>query len=546
MKEALKGALTGQVTTALGLVWKDISSSQQKPVTPQSPAPQPVKPAVTEDEGVSVRSGTKGEPSATPAPPGSRFKEPSAVVTPRSSKELRLRKDLSSSRQKPITPQSPVPEPVKPRIEQKKAQVGEEAENKTGEDESEEYSLKELSAIRPTRGSRILWSFVVLACVLGVVGALYLSSPKRPRTTLRSEETPKPSQPAVTSEIRFVDNGDGTVTDKKYGLVWSKKNFGKMTWREAVDYCRENRGNLPGSGWHLPTIDELRTLIIGCSATEFGGRCPAKEGCRSEEDCYGGESKANCAGCEHHKGPGPEGCYMDKALDDPCYGYWSSTPAPWSSSSAFFVIFYDGSVYSENVDFLYGVRCVRAGEALKDAVPTQTKPNLAPPDDSGARFVDNGDRTITDKKYGLVWSKKNFGNMTWRKAVEYCRKNRARLPGSGWHLPTIDELRTLIIGCPATEPGGRCAAKEGCWSKEGCYGGDWKANCAPCEKHKGPGPEGCYMDKAFDDPCGWYWSSTPCPWSLSSAFGVDFFIGNVNFVDIDFHYGVRCVRSGKD
>jgi len=160
----------------------------------------------------------------------------------------------------------------------------------------------------------------------------------------------------------------------------------------------------------------------------------------------------------------------------------------------------------------------------------------------GQRFVDNEDGTVTDRKYRLVWSKKHFGNMTWQKAVDYCLENRAGLPGSGWHLPTIDELRTLIIGCRATEPGGRCPAKEGCRSKQDCYGGEWEPNCAPSEARKGPGPEGCYMDKAFDDPCGWYWSSTPCTWSSSSALLAAFSFGFVNCYDIVTINGVRCVR----
>jgi hypothetical protein len=192
-----------------------------------------------------------------------------------------------------------------------------------------------------------------------------------------------------------------------------------------------------------------------------------------------------------------------------------------------------------------GGKTAQVQVSLREAISAQT--GLAPSTLSGARFVDNVDGTVTDRKYRLVWSKKNFGNKSWQQAVEYCRENRARLPGSGWHLPTIDELRTLIIGCPATEPGGRCPAKEGCSSEEDCFGGDWGANCRPCEKHKGPGPKGCYMDEAFEDPCEWYWSSTRCLLSSSSAFDVNFNYGSVGNSDIyNLYYGVRCVRAGQD
>jgi hypothetical protein len=179
---------------------------------------------------------------------------------------------------------------------------------------------------------------------------------------------------------------------------------------------------------------------------------------------------------------------------------------------------------------------------------------------SGERFVDNGDGTVTDRKYRLVWSKKNFGEMTWQDAVDYCRKNRAGLPGSGWHLPTIDELRTLIIGCPATEPGGGCPTKEGCGRYNDCYGGNREMNCALCRRSDGPGPNGSYMDKAFDDPCYSYWSSTPCPWNDSWAFLVNFEYGSVSHFEMSFavgrvlsaddllcgaNFGVRCVRKAN-
>jgi hypothetical protein len=190
-----------------------------------------------------------------------------------------------------------------------------------------------------------------------------------------------------------------------------------------------------------------------------------------------------------------------------------------------------------------GGKTAQVQVTLREVSSAQT--GLASSTRSGERFVDNGDGTVTDKKYRLVWSKENLGSMTWQEAVDYCRKNRAGLPGSGWHLPTIDELRTLIIGCPATEPGGRCPVREGRRSEKDCYGGDWKANCTPCKDGHGQGPQGCYMDKAFEDPCYLYWSSTRCPWS-SSAFRVNFSYGDVDNYDMYNGYQVRCVRAGQD
>jgi hypothetical protein len=168
---------------------------------------------------------------------------------------------------------------------------------------------------------------------------------------------------------------------------------------------------------------------------------------------------------------------------------------------------------------------------------------------SGKRFVDNGDGTVTDRKYRLVWSKRDFGEMTWEEAVEYCRKNRAGLPGSGWHLPTIDELRTLIVGRPATEPGGRCQAREGCRSERDCWGGDWSASCGPCAYGSGPGPGPCYSDRAFDGPCETFWSSTRVPCKRSDGFWVfevNFSGGCVADYSVEGFRGVRCVRKANE
>ena len=69
---------------------------------------------------------------------------------------------------------------------------------------------------------------------------------------------------------RFVDNGDGTVTDKLNGLFWLKNAscFGASTWSQAISDCSGlasgacslTDGSIPGE-WRLPNIDELLSLI---------------------------------------------------------------------------------------------------------------------------------------------------------------------------------------------------------------------------------------------------------------------------------------------
>lgn len=60
--------------------------------------------------------------------------------------------------------------------------------------------------------------------------------------------------------IRFIDNGDGTITDSSTGLIWQKiQSSVTMTWEEALDYALEL--SLAGkSDWRLPNIKELKSL----------------------------------------------------------------------------------------------------------------------------------------------------------------------------------------------------------------------------------------------------------------------------------------------
>ena len=44
--------------------------------------------------------------------------------------------------------------------------------------------------------------------------------------------------PAMASD-RFVNNGDGTVTDTETGLMWSTKcNGASINWKDASSYCQ--------------------------------------------------------------------------------------------------------------------------------------------------------------------------------------------------------------------------------------------------------------------------------------------------------------------
>jgi Protein of unknown function (DUF1566) len=70
----------------------------------------------------------------------------------------------------------------------------------------------------------------------------------------------------VQAGDRFTDNGDGTVTDHKSGLMWAKTdNQGDINWKEAnqwVKYTYPDTLEKHYDNWRLPTLEELQSLYV--------------------------------------------------------------------------------------------------------------------------------------------------------------------------------------------------------------------------------------------------------------------------------------------
>lgn len=65
---------------------------------------------------------------------------------------------------------------------------------------------------------------------------------------------------SVMAGERFVDNGNGTVTDTKTNLMWlSSDNTVPINWHESVEYCKNLRTG-GYSDWRVPTLSELKNL----------------------------------------------------------------------------------------------------------------------------------------------------------------------------------------------------------------------------------------------------------------------------------------------
>jgi hypothetical protein len=82
---------------------------------------------------------------------------------------------------------------------------------------------------------------------------------------------------SATAGERFIDNGDGTVTDRERGLMWAKTdNNGDIDWNQAQRWVRYTfPDTLPRryDNWRLPTLAELQSLVVGEKTQGYETAC---------------------------------------------------------------------------------------------------------------------------------------------------------------------------------------------------------------------------------------------------------------------------------
>lgn len=157
------------------------------------------------------------------------------------------------------------------------------------------------------------------------------------------------------------------------------------------------------------------------------------------------------------------------------------------------------------------------------------------------------DGTALDRATGLMWQRGMADRpMSHRDAERYCR-DLSLESRDDWRLPELSELRTLIVGCAGSRPGGACPVDAG---SGGCGGGGClhskcydKNNCA-CAEGKGPGENGRYQATGvWRGAESRFWSATgrdDCP---GSAWRVNFLKGAVGYDERHNLNAVRCVRE---
>jgi hypothetical protein len=130
------------------------------------------------------------------------------------------------------------------------------------------------------------------------------------------------------------------------------------------------------------------------------------------------------------------------------------------------------------------------------------------------------------------------GTWNWQEAKDYC-DSLEHGDQADWRLPTIDELRDMIDGCPETDTGGECRLTGECLDDFDC-----NVFCEGCDERRGPGDDGCYWNlvDASSDACGAYWSASPLPDSESHAWAIDFRRASPRRVEVETPLQVRCRR----
>ena len=160
----------------------------------------------------------------------------------------------------------------------------------------------------------------------------------------------------ITVTVGDVSTGGDIWTDPTTGLTWQNPPAeGDMGWSAAKDYC----ASLPldGGGWHLPAINELRSLIRGCPNTVAGGACGVTDSCL-EPLCWD-EALCKSAACTGLSGPA-NGMYWPAGMQGDDFVFWSSSHFTEESVNAATINFgyawVQGSDSKSNEE---QVRCVR-------------------------------------------------------------------------------------------------------------------------------------------------------------------------------------------
>ena len=146
---------------------------------------------------------------------------------------------------------------------------------------------------------------------------------------------------------------DFPCMDPANSLVWSSLADETMAWGAAGPHCENELTEGGYTDWRLPTIDELRTLIVNCSGSQAGGACVISD---PDHLSFSERIDADCC-CS----PGSNFSILGDGSD---INLWSSSTSIETDGTdkAWLVGFYRGNVNHSLISESNHVRCVRPAE----------------------------------------------------------------------------------------------------------------------------------------------------------------------------------------
>jgi hypothetical protein len=224
---------------------------------------------------------------------------------------------------------------------------------------------------------------LVIVTLIGLVTAMGLHN---------KEENISSSNEAALGEHVYVNNGDGTVTDKETGLMWQLEEVYDVTLEQAKQTA-DSLSLGAYDDWRIPTMTELLSIV--------------DEGLNNPP--------------------------FESALGTSKSEYFWSSESKLGNDNKVWVLNAGGGVGDKSTDEshaaggkkIYSLKCVRGSLKLPET-----------------RFTDNKDGTITDNFTGLIWQQKSCESMTLQNAKAYA-KTLTLGEYSDWRLPDMKELAML-------------------------------------------------------------------------------------------------------
>ena len=112
----------------------------------------------------------------------------------------------------------------------------------------------------------IFSKFYINKVFVFTLALIWMLAPSSPALAGASQK--QPSEKIWSEDKRFVDNGDGTITDTKTNLMWMKQDSYQRTghwidWAAAFNYVKKANedGFANHYDWQMPTMANLKTLF---------------------------------------------------------------------------------------------------------------------------------------------------------------------------------------------------------------------------------------------------------------------------------------------